>query len=273
MGRKNRKPPEPITLNIPVFYLSFSFFVSLSELWTPWRTNGFLFISVLHCLAWGLACCQAQVCVCWMSEQTVKECPDPCYAVGLDSCWGLTVLNGMNCPAQRKTQQWTCIPRRASQRIWEMDGTARRGLRHVRPDPADERWTCDWGLTSDNPPWLELARWGALVWILVFLGDLSRWKWHCGMQSHHLGTHLGEVMTGKRQYMPKRALEPCAKRNFLSQAMGRWASLLELQEGRIGQAQFSEHFRACWSLAWPWPHELTLWGLLFLDLQILSALE
>lgn len=206
MGRKNRKPSEPITLNIPVFYLSFSFFVSLRELWTPWRTDGFLFISVLHCLAWGLACCQAQVCVCWMSEQTVKECPDPCYAIGLDSCWGLTVLNGMNCSAQRKTQQWTSIPRGASQRIWEMDGTARRGLRHVRPDPADERWTCDWGLTSDNPPWLEHARWGALVWILVFLGDLSRWKWHCGMQSHHLGTHLGELMTGKRQYMPKRAL-------------------------------------------------------------------
>ena len=206
MGRKNRKPPEPITLNIPVSYLSFSFFVSLRELWTPWRTDGFLFISVLHCLAWGLACCQALVCVCWMSEQTVKECLGPCCAVGLDSCWGWTVL-----------MEWIALHKGRLSNGPASQGGHLRGSDRWMGQPSEACAMC--ALTrqmkdervievlpmTTHPGW-NMHAGGALVWILVFLGDLSRWKWHCGLQSHHLGTHLGDVMTGRRQYMPQRAL-------------------------------------------------------------------
>ena len=65
VGRKTRKPPEPVTTNIPVLCL-----LSLS----PWGSRELLegqlvFFSSFCFIVWGLVCCQGRVCVCgWVNK-------------------------------------------------------------------------------------------------------------------------------------------------------------------------------------------------------------
>ena len=135
-----------------------------------------------------------------MNEHTVKERPNQCCVLGLNSCEVWTVF-----------MEWITL-----HKVKLSNGSASQG--DISEDLLDGWTVCalamwikderviEWGLSNDNPPWLEYVQWEALVWVLVSLGDLSRWKWYCVTESHHLGKHLGDVMTRKRQYMPQRAL-------------------------------------------------------------------
>ena len=65
VGRKTRKPPEPVTTNIPVLCL-----LSLSHWGSHELLEGQLvFFSSFCFIVWGLVCCQGRVCVCgWVNK-------------------------------------------------------------------------------------------------------------------------------------------------------------------------------------------------------------
>ena len=133
MGRKTRKPPEPITINIPVFFplflclleeavnslkdswFSFHLCASSSRVWCAVRAQ-FVFVGWVNKLWKNVL--TSVVFLAWTAVRS--DC-----------------VYGMNYSTQRETQQWISIPRA------HLRGSV-RWMDHLCPGHVDQRWTCDW---------------------------------------------------------------------------------------------------------------------------------